>query len=406
MDQSAFASALVSLVEWGESLDPSDPVGQQQRRFKNWCDAQATAPVPTPAAARLCEAGDWLPAWKALPVLDLMATLETLIDGQWSAQQTSCRPVRSVSDTAYYLLRKHRGRPTRADRRPYTAPHVLRRFDVVRRQQGQQELLLGMLDQRADAVLNRHQASPTGYVVHFDAGLELDLLSHAAGIQVAAIKEAEAHQGHVLGALRLAAGSTFLVFPECTMPAALCEVLSQAIGASSNPPALTLAGSFHEPQAHLPGGPCLNRAQLLDHRGRSVLTHVKTASATLISRRGKVLPEYITLHSRMHGLVTSLGVIGVAICIEFSDPCAEPLRAWTAVAPRWMLVPSMGEDSTVALHVRTAESLRDTHRTTTLIANQSPTPKALVPGCIVGLKDEKHAYPGSNQVTPLPRTDA
>lgn len=391
--------ALVTLVDWSLDDDPAGPEGQQQIRLKAWSDAHAGNRTPPPDADSLRELASSRPAWEAAPVIDLLRALESLFEDEWPPRGTVHPLVRSVSGTAYYIVRKAPGSPTRADRQPHTVPRALERLYVVAQQQGRMRLELMPLEERADALLRKYSDAPTGYVVHFENGFELCTAEHPQGIQVQAIKSDAAHLESVLRHLEAAGDTTFLVYPECTLPAAMRLALGRAIALSTGTtPRLTLAGSFHDPQ---PDRLCLNRTALLDHRGAVVLTHVKTATATLRSSQGDSVAEYIDLHNTMHALVTSLGLVGVAICAEFSNTTNAPLAAWSAVGPRWMLVPSMGERSTVDMHVRAAKSLRDQHRTTTLISNQSSSSRAY-PGCIVTLKGR--AREECNKVTSLPLT--
>lgn len=389
--------ALVTLAEWAWSDDPAGEEGRQQIRLKGWSDAWAAWTAQPPDGDSLRDLGGSRAQWESAPVIALMQALESLMEDEWPPRGTVLLRVSSVCGAGYYVVRKAPGASPRADRQPHEVPHVLRRLNVVPRRQGRLLLDLTPLDQRTDKLLRDRQDVPTGYVVHFEEGFQLRVAEHAQGIQVEAVHDAEEHRDKVLRHLRGAGAVTFLVYPECTLPPALRLELRRTIAASTEPvPNLTLAGSFHDPQD---GKPCLNRTELLDHRGAVVLTHVKTASATLRSSKGKPVAEYIDLHNTMHAVVSSLGLVGVAICVEFSSTTGVPLAAWSAVGPRWMLVPSMGEKSTVDMHVRAAKTLRDQHRTFTLISNQSPSGRSQ-PGCIVGFKG--HTREACNQVTSLP----
>lgn len=369
-----FGSALATLAEWAMMSDPSQPEGQQSTRLEVWCRSAAADPE---THAGLLEALLDFDAHRAActsaDTLAVLRALETLIDTNWVSTRASFLKVESASGTPYYILRKHRNRPTRADRRPYTLEAVLSRLHVVARQQGRLQLELVALDHLADAALCPDIEAPRGYVVHFDPMPRLRMDEHDDAIQVVAVDDESGHRQSALDHIDKAAGATFVVFPECTMPASCrAAVGSRLATMGTEAPRLTLAGSFHDPDV-VGAGPCLNRGVLFDHRGATLLAHVKTLTASLRASDGRTVAEYIRTHNTMHALHTSLGLIGVAICIEFSDTSAQPHAAWAAVAPQWMLVPSMGEENTCDMHRRAAEMLRDQHRTTTLVANQSPT---------------------------------
>jgi hypothetical protein len=275
---------------------------------------------------------------------------------------------------------------------------LLTRLRVVARNQGRLQLKLVGLDHQADDALCPDNAPPAGYVVHFDPMPGLRIVEHGGGIQVVELNNERDHQQSALDHLNKAARATFVVFPECTMPAS-CRVAvgSRLAQMRTDAPRLTFAGSFHDPNDAVTGR-CLNRGVLFDHRGSAVLSHVKTLTASLRASDGNTVGEYIDTHNTMHAVHTSLGLVGVAICIEFSDTSGLPHAAWAAVGPQWMLVPSMGEESTVKMHHRAAEMLRDQHRTTTLVSNQSAEG-----GCWPGFIVAGDTSGSVNTVTELPK---
>jgi hypothetical protein len=113
-----------------------------------------------------------------------------------------------------------------------------------------------------------------------------------------------------------------------------------------------------------------------------------------------------------------LGLVGVAICKDFSDASAVEIKAaWDVIAPDWMLVASYGDrEKTLKRHRERAREHASLWGTRSLIANQEPffgsrdggTVEALsqkAPGFLLTAQGEQAiTVGGSTLTTPSPVT--
>lgn len=145
----------------------------------------------------------------------------------------------------------------------------------------------------------------------------------------------------------------------------------------ARPPLLTVPGSFHVQLPERPGVH-VNRAVVLDGVGRQVARHDKLTCFSYTLPADDAGPaatftERIQACRRIELLATPIGLIGVAICKDFSDAATELVHtAWNLLAPDWLLVPSMGKADTVKLHFKRAEEHWKLRGVRSVVANQAP----------------------------------
>lgn len=172
------------------------------------------------------------------------------------------------------------------------------------------------------------------------------------------------------------------VAPELTVTPGLRERIGRLLASEPLKQLLiAVPGSFHETAE----GRQVNRAAILDGDG-AVLTHHE--KLTLFSyphaKTGRQTCECIVAQRRITLLATPIGLVGVAICKDFSDETATGLiqAVWNRLAPDWLLVPSMGDESTLRLHHACAESHAGLRGTRTAVANQQAFDKEPRPGFV------------------------
>lgn len=371
--------ALFTLVLWGCENDTERPEGQRQPRLVSWQQMHAVSVPGHPADLDAENVLDWA----GCAVIDFINALERAVDDRWVSLRESVVKVVAGDGREGYILRQRRPvASTRALRRPHSWASTLTLLQVVLCVQGRCVVELVGADASLDGFLAAHMDRPTGYLVHFSPAFRLVVEERAGALRVVAVGDYVGHERQALEHLLHAGDVTFMVFPECTMPRAVRRSVARTIAGTARAPLLTVAGSFHDDQSDSPTAPALNVSELLDPFGQTLIRHVKTSTATLRGPGRQSLPEHIELHNTHHALVCSIGLIGLSICMEFSEVDGSAYSAWSAMAPDWMLVPSMGGSSTVDMHLGVARTLWDSHRTVSLIANQSTT-DAEEPGAIV-----------------------
>jgi predicted amidohydrolase len=167
----------------------------------------------------------------------------------------------------------------------------------------------------------------------------------------------------VLGKAR-GAGASILVLPELTVCPALREkVIDWLDDHTDHGFILLLPGSFHEEK----NGEKFNIAELFNCFGKTVLHHRKL---TRYGDSGK--QEDIRTGSRIELLDTSIGLIGIPICLDFCEEGAPLGSLWERIGAEWLLVPAFGAGSSINAHLRRAEELFRMHGTVSVIANQNP----------------------------------
>lgn len=284
--------------------------------------------------------------------------------------------------SSYWLVSKVPPRTTRSVRTP-DSPHALANFHIIPQtfRSGEQTLHIDLT--AASATLNGAlvASEPLGYVGHFDTHCDLSITHHAAtneftlgGIGTPELRRGEAEQ-HAAAA----AGARFFVLPECTLMRGQRHPLARYLSERAESPCLSLLGSFPESDGSVSG--CIrNDCELIDYRGATLFSHSKTARAQMGAGIGA---EGITTGNTLHVLATDIGLVGVAICIEFCGNVTAHAQAWQRIAAEWMLVPSMGAESTLVEHRSAADALHRNHKTVSLVANQSSESTAQWPGFAV-----------------------
>lgn len=369
LTQARYDRAFVSLALWA-----SEPAGPDEalQLFRWRINDQAwhgERPGPDDF-----EAAD-LPRWRQVPALHLLRTLDIRLFGDWqTAHRTVQRLTGALPDQQAWLMRRHGPARTRSTRL-VGLRRELSHFDVIPTRLAVSatgpRLELHSLDELLDQRLHDARHRLTGFIGHFPHGVNIDW-QHPMPAYVlgAGLQDASAHRDACTALLAQAAGVSFFVLPECTAPSELRAHLARQIGRmDERAPLLSVPGSFHDAMTGAQPG-YRNCCELIDARGCTVFQHAKTEVATSRSADGTSSDEFIAPGTVLHAVATRIGVVGVAICLEFSDPKGTGHAAWSALAPAWMLVPSMGEASTLALHRGVAEQLHQTHRTVTLLANQ------------------------------------
>ena len=362
--------ALVTLIGWAEE-QTVDEDGNGSEALNHWDVSHAVPSLTSPTAADLDEIDSAL--WLQASAIQLVQCLEQRIVDGWPAHpQVSCW--KAVEGVEYWLLGKHAPPPTRNDRIVGTA-RWLKLLRVVPCRIGAHRVVLHPAEQPTNDRLKRRAGSHSGMIGHFEDGIEVSWSPLVPGFVAAlGLSDGEARFDSAVRLLTAAEGCTFFVLPECTMPASLRLRLANEIPACEVSPCLSVLGSFHD---HAPScnPPYQNRAELHDYRGSVLFSVVKTARASVRhpDNPNQQLDEYISLRNELHALVTDIGLVGVTICLDFSHPNGLCHASWSKLAPEWMLVPSMGANSTVDLQRGVAGQLADTHRTVSLVANQPPS---------------------------------
>jgi hypothetical protein len=312
-----------------------------------------------------------LDRWHDAGALQLLHALDERLFGDWQTASKSVRKVAALEGTEHWIVRKHAPPPTREDNLVGLAGQ-LRRFRVVPAVIGGFQIEVVAAPPALDERLRfASQLTPQAFVGHFVSGVAVQWGSPQPGfVQAVGLDDevAQSRAAHAL--LDAAAGTVFFVLPECVAPRAMRQTLGRAIAAmGERAPLLSVPGSFHDPMPDCT--PAFeNRCELRDYRGTALIDHAKTRMAAV--EHGQKA-EHIHLCNTLHVLVTAIGTVGIAICLELSHPAGDCHQAWSRIGPQWLLVPSMGEASTLDLHIGVAKQLRDTHGTNSLVANQSPS---------------------------------
>lgn len=378
-----YESALASLVDWSQMPDAALPAGKTHARLESWAQNKtgSTSKTSPPTADSLTTL---LPASSSTwHCVDLLTALEQLLLSK-QRRSTHLHHATSSSGNKYWFVPKLAWpHGTRNDRMPYGLANHLTRLRVVPAELPQPNgipfgVQLTELSARDAAAFRAHaRGDLSGFLVHLETGVQLEMQNVGSRWYATGFSQNDAAPTTILERTQEASGCTFLVIPECTVPPDLRGAIAQTLAQMKTPaPLLTVAGSFHE----LESGDLLpvNAAYVLDARGNELIRHCKTFPAALPGGHA----EGIRTHNELHALATPIGLIAVAICAEFSHASQAANAFWSALAPDWMLVPSMGEESTLELHLATASALQGTHKTTTLVANQPPTGTGF-PGFVV-----------------------
>ncbi len=187
-----------------------------------------------------------------------------------------------------------------------------------------------------------------------------------------ALTDANERWQSVEGLLMKAAecGASIVVLPELTVDEEVRTRLCAWLRDRRGRPALDLvvAGSFHEEVDDVRR----NIAHVYDGFGDEVFQHVKLRPMRALPG-GRLSDEKIEGSDAVTLIHAWLGLIGVAICLDFCETGDTPVTdLWRAVGPALMLVPSMGMETTNHAHDGKAKSLASQYGTITLVASHHP----------------------------------
>ncbi len=349
-------------------------------RWRSWADSQAQ-PLGCDSLVELAAIGD-LSGLNALDVL-------RLIDKSLIEETSPGKPARiAIADDVgvqeiYWLIRRARSTNTRftrlADTKHYLQHHLVLPERIV--QEGRTlNVLVSELPRSGSVRLTRSLQSDKPFAVlrqfenctHLSPSTSLIGSNHYVTV-IADQACRETIVDSVEQWLDLALGATFFLLPECTMPSAWrADVRSRLAQRKTTDavlpalPAIALLGSFHDQSDG--GVDATNGTELIGADGSRIApTHYKTAR---VAAAGHL--EDIQLGDTLHLWASDIGLIGVAICLEFFQS-PQHQAAWSMLAPDWMLVPSMGDQNTTHAHSNMATHMSDLHHTTTLVCNQ-PVP--------------------------------
>jgi hypothetical protein len=176
-----------------------------------------------------------------------------------------------------------------------------------------------------------------------------------------------------------------LVLPELTVPPELRLRIQEWLTehADSHALLLVLPGTFHEPDSR--GKRVVNRTELLDAYGQSLLVHDK-----LLPFRAHTLgDEDIHPGRRISLLPLPLGLLATPICLDFCEADQPLPELWKELGPAWLLVPAMGDGSSRRAHARAARTLFVTRGSVTALANQPLRGGLPAPGFIYDGQKER-----------------
>ncbi|MBP7080392.1 MAG: hypothetical protein KBA96_04720 [Rhodocyclaceae bacterium] len=315
--------------------------------------------------------------------LALIAALDNHVAGN---TQGVWSPGNSVTlehdDCTYWLVR--RDTPPKpeipAERQNPNLEHWFRHFRVIpsRIKLGGANIDIELKVLNDVSVRAPRSADPTISVrfTHFDDGVALCVARdiskaqfHATGVSDTGQRSLSLRAEFDLACNN---GAQLWVVPELSATAAMrTEVAGWLADLSGKElrPLLCVPGSFHDEL----DGTRVNRAEIIDSVGRVVSRHDKLTQFSF-NMDGITLTEGITVSRRIELLVTPIGIVGIAICKDFSDAATEIVNvAWNRLAPDWLLVPSMGDNKkTMTLHRSRAEDHWKMRGTRCVVANQAP----------------------------------
>ncbi len=161
------------------------------------------------------------------------------------------------------------------------------------------------------------------------------------------------------------AKADIVVFPELT----LCPILRNEVSVwleetEDHPFVLVLPGSFHQEIS----GRVYNYAELFSRTGKPILSHRKLTTSVLQAGR-----EATTTGCQIELLDTSIGLIGIPICLDFCEGDSPFNHLWSEIGAEWLLVPAYGPATSIHAHKRRAQDLLRSHGAVTAVANQNPS---------------------------------
>ncbi|MBF0095995.1 MAG: hypothetical protein HQM04_00275 [Magnetococcales bacterium] len=131
---------------------------------------------------------------------------------------------------------------------------------------------------------------------------------------------------------------------------------------------LVVPGSYHEVDDLKIDKYPFNRSRLCDGSGNEILRHDKLRAFG----SDKLCHEQITPGNKVTLWRTSIGVFTLLICRDFCEEDGDVVKMLEALAPDWLLVPSMSFDHGIRAHALQAKHLHNKCGARILLANQTP----------------------------------
>jgi predicted amidohydrolase len=191
-----------------------------------------------------------------------------------------------------------------------------------------------------------------------DVGSDGFIVSAAAAPDSSATLEEQVREA-VLG------GCDVLLWPELTIDeerlAAIRRLLADDPLARQSRVPLIVPGSWHVRE----GDGWVNRSLLLASRGQCLGTYDKRRQFPFAGKREAIVPG-----QKLPIVVMQDRLVGLAICRDFCDDCAHDVYADLGVD--LVLVPSMGEASSVKAHERSCKALQSQQGAVSFVVQQTP----------------------------------
>ena len=225
----------------------------------------------------------------------------------------------------------------------------------------------GRLAEVMAGLAKEKEVALTGWIGHFDdvARLEWEE-SHAQRWRFRRVHPADVRNTSIVDTLRRAAdaGAHVVVLPELTIDIDARRFIGDwLVRHPEHPFELLVAGSFHEET----GDGWFNTAELWNRHGEPLLYHRKLRAYGEAAE----IAEDINVGNQISILVTAAGSFSLLICKDFLDDHQSVATLLREVPVDWMLVPSYGDESSVARHADRALSLAKVGPgTCSIIANQ------------------------------------
>ncbi|KFE68615.1 hypothetical protein [Hyalangium minutum] len=220
-------------------------------------------------------------------------------------------------------------------------------------------------------------------ICHFEDGVGLSRVKpHPPSWRVESLTDPEARWQTLKGFLEQArfAGAHVLVLPELTVTPALRERVQQWLEEhfGEHEMLMVLPGSFHEADSEDPDK-VFNRAELLDAYGHPVLEHLKLLPFGGLGEQGA---EDIHTGKWIRLMGLPLGMLAMPICLDFCEADGPMPEVWKNIGPEWVLVPALGDATSLRAHARAAAQLYTTRGSVTVLANQPKTEGEKAPGFV------------------------
>ncbi|NNC06144.1 hypothetical protein HJC10_25210 [Corallococcus exiguus] len=229
------------------------------------------------------------------------------------------------------------------------------------------------------------------YTASFEDGIEPKWVGPLPYYLAESLGDTEERWKSVTAALEdaKAQGAHIVVLPELTLCSVLRGRVEDWLESKEHDFCLVVPGSFHVPGK----GGHFGETVLLNSVGRVVLTHHKLAPMLVEKKAAENSVREAIRGSARFGLLPSpVGLIVLAICLDYCEENGAVDAFWNQVAPGLILVPSMSNPSTAHAHERRASKLCRAHAAVTAVAIQPspPDPNGEAPrGLVVGHQTKK-----------------